>query len=140
MSERARNRKSHFCCLGADAQITASSDSRAAARTRTINCRDSRHTTFFERRQHAVDTRFVFDSMFRRLERTKLIDIGSGREGLVTGTLKHKDLDRAVVVRLTADLCKPLVHLEGEGIPCLRTVECGPSDAVLHIKKKVISR
>lgn len=46
------------------------------------------------------------DGGFRRLERAKLVDVGSGREGLIAGLLEYTDLDRAVVIRLPADLCK----------------------------------
>ena len=83
---------------------------------------------------------FVINSLLRGVERAKLIDVGSGREGLVAGTLEHQDLDRAVTVRLLADLREPLIHREGKGVASLRPIEGDPADAVRRLEKEVIIR
>ena len=52
--------------------------------------------------------------------------------------LQHQHLDRAVVVRLVADLRQPLVHLEREGVAGLRAIEGNLADAVAGLEQKVV--
>src|SRR5262245_13648313 len=137
VAERAGDRKSHSRRLGPDAHIAASGDPSTAAGAGAGDRGDRGHAALLERRQHAIDARFVFDRMLGRLEGAKLIDVGARCKGLVAGALEYEHLDRAVLVGLLAYLREPLVHREGEGIARLRTVEYGAPNTVLHLEQEV---
>jgi hypothetical protein len=88
-----------------------------------------------ELREHSVQAGFIFDSLVGGREGAELIDVGTGGEGLVAGTLQDEHLDRAVIVSLVADLREQFVHLERERVAGLRAIECDSPDAISHLEK-----
>ena len=76
--------------------------------------------------------------MLGRLERAELIDVGPRCERFIASTRENKHFNRTVPIGPLADLRELLVHLEGEGIAGVRTVERRAPDAVTHLEKEVI--
>jgi hypothetical protein len=91
-----------------------------------------------QRGQHPVNPGFIFDRMLGRLERAELIDVGPRCERFIASTRENKHFNRTVPIGLLADLREPLIHLEGEGIAGVRTVERRAPDTITHLEKKVI--
>src|SRR5215813_12685565 len=77
IAKRAGNRKSESCRFRSHAQIAAGGNARSAAGARAGNRGNGRHAALFERRQHAIEPRFIFDRVLRRLKSAKLIDVGA---------------------------------------------------------------
>ena len=129
--------KPNFAVCGADAQVAAGRDARAAAGAGAGDRGDRRHPAALEVAENPVDAGLVLERVLRRLEGAELRDVGAGRERLVAGAGEDHDLDRGIVVHLAADLGHALVHREGERIARLRPVEGDAGNPVADLIEEI---